>query len=167
MTVAEFDAIPNPPGGRNELYHGELVFVAYPKRPHVRAQMHLRRLLEGAAGEVGIVKEEMPFCPLPEHECWSADVALVLRDRWEAIDDWLAGAPELVIEVLSPSNRATEIRDKRQICLANGAKQFWAVDTSLRQVDVSTPDGHTVTYRGGAKIPLFFGGSIAVDDIFR
>ena len=81
-------------------------------------------------------------------------------------NDYLIGAPEIVVEVLSPSNTATEMLDKRNICLENGSREFWIVDTDHRQVEVSTPDGHTITYKSGQEIPLFFGGRLAVDAIF-
>ena len=166
MTFAEFEQTPNPPGGRYELHHGELVTVPFPQFPHVRAQWQLRRLLETAAGESGVVDEQMPYRPLPEHECWGADVAYMPKARWEAIDCYLAGAPELIVEVLSPSNTVAELHEKRKLCLENGAREFWTLDTKLKEVEVSTPDGHSLTYKTGQQIPLFFGGSLAVDAIF-
>jgi Uma2 family endonuclease len=166
MTFAEYEKIPNPPGGRYELYHGELVNVAYPLFPHVRTQWQLRRLLEKAAGDAGVVEKEMPFRPLPEHECWSADVAFISKARWDSIDRYLLGAPDLVVEVLSPSNTAAEMLDKRNVCLENGSREFWVVDADHRQVEVSTPDGRTMTYKAGQEIPLLFGGRLAVSAIF-
>ena len=168
MTFAEYEQIPNPPGGRYELRHGELVNVAYPQHPHVRVQWQLRRLLEDAAGEAGVVDKEMPFRPLPEYECWGADVAFLSKARWESIDRYLSGAPELVAEVLSPSNTAAEILDREKICLENGSREFWVLDADRRQVKVSTPDGRTVTYKSGQEIPLFFatGKTVSVDAIF-
>lgn len=169
MTFEEYDAIPNPPHGRYELHHGELVNVPFPEQPHVRAQWQLRRLLEQAAGKDGFVDEEIPYRPRPEHECWGADIAYMPRKRWDSIDRWLFGVPELVVEILSPSNRAAEMRDKRKMCLENGAREFWIVDLQQREVEISTPDGHSVTYRSGQQVPLFFatGATIAVDAIFE
>lgn len=166
MTFAEYEQIPNPPGGIYELRHGELVKVAFPKFPHVRAQRQLRRMLESAAGDAGIVTSEMPYRPLPEYECWGADVAFISKARWDSIEEYLFGAPELVVEVLSPSHTAAEMLDKRTLCLANGSREFWVVDTKYRLVDVSTPDGLTVTYKSGQEIPLLFGGRLSVDAIF-
>ena len=168
MTVAEYQQIPAPPGGRYELHHGELIKVAYPEFPHVRGQWQIRRLLEGAAGEAGVVEKEMPFRPLPEHECWSADVAFVSIERWQSIDRWLFGAPDLVVEVLSPSNTAGKMLDKEKMCLENGAVEFWVVDIDRQQIKVSTPDGHTITYKSGQEIALFFapGKSVSVSAIF-
>ena len=81
------------------------------------------------------------------------------------------GSPDLVVEVLSPSNTETEIRDKQKLCLETGSREFWIVDTDLREVEVSTSGGQTVTYKSGQEIPLFFvenpgGGRLAVDAIF-
>ena len=167
MTFAEYEQLPDPAGGRYELRHGELFTVAAPKFPHVRAQRQLRLLLERAAGDAGVSHTEMPYRPLPEHECWYADVAYVSKARWDAVEDYLFGAPELVIEVLSPSNTADELIEKRNLCLANGSREFWVVDAKRRQVEVSTPDGRAVTYKSGQKIPLFLGGRLSVDAIFE
>jgi Uma2 family endonuclease len=166
MTVAEYEKIPNPPGGVYELFHGELVEVRYPKYPHVRAQWQLRQLLQAAAGNAGVVHTEFPYRPLPEHECWAADVAYLTKKAWDSIDQYFMGPPELVVEVLSPSNKASVLHEKRQICLENGCREFWTVNTDLRKVEISTPDGHSITYKSGQQIPLFFGGQIPVDEIF-
>ena len=166
MTFAEFERMPNPPGARYELHHGELIRVTYPKNPHIQVQWQLRQLLQSAAGGAGRVYTEFPYRPLPEYECWGADVAYVATLRWKGIEDWLLGAPDLVIEVLSPSNTASEIEEKRKLCLENGSDEFWTVDTKKRQVEFSTPGGHTITYSSGQQIPLFFGGRIAVDEVF-
>ena len=166
MTFAEFDAIPDPHDGWYELHHGELVKVGNPKFPHVRVQWQIRRLLEAAVGRDGVIKEEMPYRPLPEHESWRADVVYISKARWDAIEDYLFGAPEMVIEVLSPSNTADEVTDKRSTCLENGCREFWVVNPKRRLVEVSTPDERTITYKSGQEIPLLFGGALAVDAIF-
>jgi Uma2 family endonuclease len=86
----------------------------------------------------------LPFRPLPEHELWAADVAYVSKERWEQIDpeDNLVGAPDLVIEVLSPSNTAAEINDRE--------------------------NGITTAFRAGQEILLRVCGSrsLKVDAIF-
>lgn len=168
ITFEEFAKIPNPPGGKYELHHGELVFVAPPKHGHNKMQARLMRLLDRAGAHAGEVTMELGFKPSREHEYWIADVAFVSRSRWDATpsDAYLSGSPELVIEVLSPSNSNAEMRDKRKICLENGAREFWVVDLNLREVEVSTPDGRSVTYKPGQQIPLFFDGTLAVDEIF-
>jgi Uma2 family endonuclease len=169
MTFAEFEQLPNPPEGyRLELRHGELFKVAPPKFDHSRVQWQLRRLLERAAGDAAIVTTELGFRPTQENEYLIADVALASMERWKSTDPkgYFSGAPEIVVEVLSPSNTATEMLDKEKLCLENGCLEFWIVDPALHLVKVSTPDGRAITYSPGQEIPLFFGGRLAVDSIF-
>lgn len=171
MTVEEFRKLPEDSGPvYHELRHGEVVPVTRPKLKHSLVQRKLRRLLEPLAESGSYVDVEVAFRPLPEHELWAADVAYIPRERFQQADpeDNFHGAPEIVIEVLSPSNTAAEIYDKEQLCLQNGAREFWVVDPDRRQVKVSTPNGHTITYQSGQQIPLplLGGAKLTVDDIF-
>ena len=170
LTFAEFAQLPDPKEGRYELRHGELVTVAPPIHEHYLVQRSLRRLLETTVGDKYEVETHMPFRAQPEHEYRVADVGLLSSNRWRQIPDdgFLAGAPDLVIEVLSPSNTASEIIDKKTLCLENGSREFWVVDSEHRQVEVSTPDGRTLTYKAGQQVPLYFAPDIhlAVDAIF-
>ena len=141
-----------------------------PKLKHHLIQSRLRDQLKALAPEGTFVEYELAFRALPEYELRVADVAYVSRERWEQTDpdDNFNGAPDLVIEVLSPSNTATEIYDKEKLCLENGSQEFWVVDPDHRQVKVSVPDGRTITYRSGQDVPLHFFGqrTLAVDAIF-
>src|SRR5262249_31698315 len=136
---------------------------------HYLIQRRLRSLLEQPAGESGIVEIEFAFRALPEHEYRRADVAYVSFERCRKTepDGYFQGAPDLAIEVLSPSNTATEILDKEKLCLENGCLQFWVVDMDRCQIKVSTPDGHTITYKSGQEIPILFGGVLSVSAVFE
>src|SRR5207302_1999812 len=98
-------------------------------------------------GESGVVVMEFSFRPVPQYEMRVADVAYISRSRSEQADPEgdFPGAPDLVIEILSPSNTLSEMYDREKLCLENGAQQFWVVDAERRQIKVSTPDGLTVT----------------------
>jgi Uma2 family endonuclease len=169
MTFEEFAQLPEPKGFRYELHHGELVEVPFPKMTHTRVQHRLRQLLENFAGGA-IVATEFGFRAVPESEYRRADVSYIVKERWDApsADDDFHGAPELVIEVLSPSNTELEMRDKRKLCLAHGSLEFWVVDPEQREIDVYTRDGRSITYGPGQQIPLFFtaGAGVPVDAIF-
>jgi Uma2 family endonuclease len=139
LTFAEFEQLPDPKTGRYELRHGELVTVAFPVHERFLAQRGLRRLLEAVTGDEYEVETRMPFRAQPEHEYRVADVGL-----------------------------ASEIIDKKTLCLENGSREFWVVDIEHRQVEVSTPDGRTQTYKAGQRVPLYFapGTHLAVDAAF-
>ncbi len=170
MTVEQFRQLPETGPFYYELRHGELVQVTRPKVKHYLIQERLRDLLKPLAPAGALVGYEVAFRALPEYELRVADVAYLSASRWQQVDpeDNIHGAPELVIEVLSPSNTAAEINDKEKLCLENGAREFWVIDCDLCQVKVSSPDGMTTTYRRGQAIPLrvFGAGALKVDDIF-
>jgi Uma2 family endonuclease len=171
MTFAEFEQLPDPKFGHYELHHGELVEVAPPKHKHHRVQDQLVYLLIEPARTAGRVTMELGFRPVPDLEYWEADFAFISHTRYDQTprEGTFSGAPELVTEVLSPSNTAAEIRTKRKLCLENGSVEFWVADADQREIEVWTPDGRSVTYRAGERIPLFFapGSFVSVDAIFE
>lgn len=171
MTVAEYAQVPPPPDGRWELRNGELVKVTFPIQRHSDVVVALLRALFARSGTQYIVAPEYAFRPKPEYEVRAADVAVVARARWSAVDraSWLKGAPEIAIEVLSPSNTAVEMREKAGLCLENGAFEFWVVDPQQKSVTVETPDRRAITYVSGDAIPLPLFDSappLTVDEIF-
>lgn len=171
MTVEEFRKLPEEKGEvYHELHHGELVALTRPKPRHILIQHNLYDLLKRIAPAKGFVALEFPFRALPEWDYRVSDVCYIAPERWLNLDldEDLRGAPDLVIEVLSPSNTFFEILDKEKVCLENGAREFWVVDPERRQVKITTPDGITVTYHSGQAITLrlFQDSEISVEDIF-
>jgi Uma2 family endonuclease len=168
ITVEEYERIPDPPGGRHELHHGELAFVTYPVWEHKDLQRRLRKLLETMAEPLGfIVDTGYPYRPFPENEVWGADVACVSGPRYR-VKKWLVGSPELVIEVKSPSNTKAEMHDKAMTTLAGaGAVEFWIVDAETRTVLVHRKAGGMSVYSSDDSVPLqMFGSRIAVAELF-
>jgi len=171
ITVEAFRRLPEDSGPvYHELRHGEVFAVTRPKLKHFLIQRNLRELLASLAEPGSYVDTVVAFRPLPEYELWVADVAYVCAERFRQADpnDNIRGAPELVVEVLSPSNTA-EMLDRERVCLANGSREFWVVDPDRGQVKISTPDGQTVTWQADGEIPVPFGNRAKskVADILR
>jgi Uma2 family endonuclease len=156
MTVEGFLRLPEPPEGHHELHHGEVVVMPPPKKRHQRIQNRLQCLLQRLLGDRFVAHMEMAFRPAIEHEVWVADVGCVSVERDEATGDeeYLMGAPDLVIEGLSPSNTMDEVLDRQDICLANGCLAFWTVDPRRKSEMVTTAGGKTITYDSYMKMPL-------------
>jgi Uma2 family endonuclease len=166
VSFAEFELLQDPPSGRYELRSGEVVLVPPPKLPHYLEQLRLRDLLSPHAPVGYIVGTEFAYRPSSGYDYLVADVAIARLDQMTG--DYFDGAPLLAIEILSPSNTAREMLDKEQICLENGAQEFWVVDDQRKQVKVTSVSGHTAIYKTSQQIPLFFapGQSLPVDAIF-
>ena len=101
-----------------------------------------------------------------ERDLRVAEVAFVSWARWNSVEseDILAGAPELVIEVLSPSNTASEMYEREKLCLENGSIQFWTVDLSRRQIRVGTKNLPPRFYESNQEISLEFRPGFASRD---
>lgn len=168
-TVEEYRNLPGRQDAIQELHWGVVVTLTRPKMRHAKLQSRLARLLRPKAEPLGVVETEVAFRALPQYELRGADVAFVSQHRWDTTgdDDNLHGSPELVIEVLSPSDTKAEIQEKAALCLSTGAQEFWVADPVRKTVSVTTVAGRPVLYRMGDTIPLpMFGGELAVCDIF-
>jgi Uma2 family endonuclease len=169
MTFEEFLRLPDPPDGHYELHHSEVVLMPPRKRQHVKIQQVLLELFLPLTHGKGFVTIEFPFRPEPEYEAWQADLAFVVKGRWEKDDaDYFSGAPDLVIEVLSYTNTAVELVDRQDECLSNGCSAFWTVDPMRWLAFVTTPDHRTLTFDTSMSIPLPepLSGTIPVAAIF-
>ena len=84
------------------------------------------------SGEVGIYIRREP------DTVRAADVAFISHERYEQVrsDSYLDVAPELVVEILSPSDRWSDLQEKLGDYFAAGVQIVWLVDPQLAQVHV-------------------------------
>ena len=87
----------------------------------------------------------------PDH--WRAfDAAYISHERVPPTgipDGYWEVAPELVVEVVSPGNRADEIRTKASEYLSIGVQLVWVIYPTMRLIDVYRPGQPTLTLQGG------------------
>jgi Uma2 family endonuclease len=100
----------------------------------------------------------------------SPDAAVVRRDRLaEPPDSFVPLAPDLAVEVLSPSDRMADALAKIATYLDAGVRLVWLVDPASRTVTIFGPDaipttlGADDTLDGGDVLPGF---SVPVMEIF-
>jgi Uma2 family endonuclease len=124
---------------RHELVAGVIVAEPFPTPRHDRAVRRLRRILEEFVeahglgevfGDTGYVLARDP------DTVRGPDLSFVSRERLSNLDDarWFSGAPDLAVEILSPSNRRGELHAKVADYLAAGTRLVWVVDPSKRAV---------------------------------
>jgi len=117
--------------------------------------------------KLGKVYDSSTGFRLPEDLLLSPDVSFVSKARLKEIevapDKFLAGAPDLVIEVLSPSDRMAQIKRKLEHYFEHGGKLAWLVNWRKQQVHVYTPNTDNITeltapedvLNGGVVLPGF------------
>lgn len=168
-TVEEFLDAELPDDSGWILIDGEAVGVTFPALRHTQLQTVVYKLLDLLSHGRAFVTIEMPF-RLPGNNLWRADVGATRIDR---LPDPLRkkvfeGSPDLVIEILSPSNTKAAIAMYRRECMKNGTEEFWVVNDDARTVTRYTREGGTV-YGEGSAVPvaLFGNSSIDIDRIFQ
>ena len=82
------------------------------------------------------------------------DLAVVRKTRTEDLHraGFLRGAPDLAVEIVSPSNKAGEIQGKVAEYLAAGALLVWVVYPQTRTVAVHEPGGSARFFTGSERL---------------
>jgi Uma2 family endonuclease len=176
MTADELLAMPDD-GIRYELVRGELIKMTPPPgHEHGLVTMNLaghlfefvkaNQLGKVLAAETGFRIEQNP------DTVQAPDVAFIRRERIEKkgkIQGYWPGAPDLAVEVISPSDTVSRIEGKVSEWLTAGSKQVWVVSSKLRTITIysSLTDITTLTEKdrlsGGEIVPGF---ELAVAEIF-
>jgi len=147
MTADELWRLPDD-GQRHELVAGELRTMAPSGSQHgrvtVRVTVPLGQYVE--AHELGVVfGAETGFWIAEKPDTVRApDVAFVRRERAEAVGDvtgYWPGAPDLGVEVISPSDLYTEVDEKVAMWLERGARMVLVVNPRRRTIAVHRPGG--------------------------
>lgn len=161
-----------PDDGRYEIIDGRLVMSPAPDIAHQRVLRKLERFLElwSLAKDTG----EVFFAPcdvvLSPQDIYQPDLLFVSRVRSSIITRQnIQGAPDLIVEILSPGTARQDWRDKKVVYQRHGVTHYWLVDPhrhfllayrledgAYREVgrvqkdDIFEPEGFP-----GLSIPLF------------
>jgi Uma2 family endonuclease len=171
MTVGDLERLPDD-GMRYELTEGKLITMPPPKPRHVIVSHNLYDSLSAATRERGLgrVFVEMPYLlSRDQHTLRVPDVSFLRSERARELrdDEYLDGAPDLAVEVVSPSETAVDLDEKIRQYLAGGAAIVWAVYPKTRTVHVYKADGtiQVVSEDGLLEAPdLLPGWSVRVGD---
>lgn len=127
-------------GNRYEAIGGELYVTPPPRVPHHRIAMRLVEALLPLLKQAG--HGELFFAPVgvefPDtREGLQPDILFVSNERLDTIgEDWLRGAPDLVIEILSPGTAARDRNTKPKLYQRHGVAEYWIVDPGSETVEV-------------------------------
>jgi Uma2 family endonuclease len=165
ITIEEFDKLDLPENRKWELHGGEIVEMANPSLNHKRLQHRISRLFEQAFPAAEVL-EEYPFKIQSTNDERSADVGVANKERALASpgSGALDGAPELVVEVLSPSNLILKMKHYQRLCFQNGTQVFLIVDPEDNTVEVYLePDTRQSLLKVGDALRLsLFGTEVSI-----
>lgn len=175
MTSEDLLRIPDD-GYRYELLEGELKKMAPASHQHGSTIMNVSTPLDqhvraNNLGKVYAAETGFKITTNPD-TVRAPDVAFVSRERLEEVGDvqgYWPGAPDLVIEVISPGDIYIEVEEKvfdwlkagaRMVVVINPRKQIVTIRCSINDIVTLTAND---TLDGGDVVP---GWSMPVKDIF-
>lgn len=134
-----------------QLIDGELIMSPAPTTNHQRVLRELFKNLNGFK-----LKGELFFSPIDlyidQKNVLQPDLVYIAEANRHIITErGLEGAPELVVEVVSPSNSYIDRYTKKKKYLEFGVKEYWIIDPGNKTLEIYTSDsGRPDLYLAGA-----------------
>jgi Uma2 family endonuclease len=164
-------------GRRHEILDGEHFVVPAPTLRHqsVVSNLHLALGLFVRTHRLGRVWTAPVDVVLSDVDILQPDLVFVAESRGDLLaGTHVQGAPDLVVEVLSPSTRRTDLVTKRHLYEKHGVSEYWVVDPEIETVEIYrlTENGFRreaqASLEGGEDLrsPLFPGLVLELREIF-
>lgn len=164
-----------PAGLRYELVEGDMRMVPSPGTYHQEVSLRLKLELIAwvKTHDLGKVYDAPLDVVLSEHNVVQPDILYVSRDRLGIIKQaniW--GAPDLVIEILSPSTSEWDRMTKRRAYAKFGVQEMWIVDPEGKSIEVAARQGNDLvtlqvySRRATLVSPLLPGFTLELDVLF-
>ena len=133
-----------PEGVRAELIDGEFWDLAAPSRKHqeivIEVSTRLKRFIEEHGGPCKVYPAPFAVNLFADDSTFVEPDVLVVCDRDKLSDRGCEGAPDLVVEVVSPSNPDMDYVSKLSLYREAGVREYWICDPQQER---------TVVYRFG------------------
>jgi Uma2 family endonuclease len=172
-TYHDLELMPND-RHRYEVVEGDLIVTPAPTTTHQkvskRIQFELMVQIERAGA--GFVYDAPVDVIFSETSTVEPDLLVVRAGRKNIISErGIEGAPDLIVEILSPSTARNDRELKRKLYADRGVREYWIVDPAARSIEVLALSGASyesaAVYGPGATVTSsVFALSVEIDPIF-
>ena len=173
LTVADY--MNTPDDVRYQLIDGELILAPSPTDKHQVVSFQLAMALYQFVQrhDLGAVRVALLDVVFPNHEVFQPDLLFVSDDRADIITEAnIQGAPDLVVEILSPSSARYDRGHKQTVYDREGVREYWIVDPATETVEVRSAGdtGWTLTaiygFEDDLVSPLLPGLAVDLGQVF-
>lgn len=174
LTYADYLQIDD--GRQYELIEGELILTPSPGFLHQHTAASVGWLLRAYVDKhnMGLVLFAPFDVVLADNLVLQPDILYLSRERFGLLtENCLKGAPDLVVEVLSPASGRRDRLEKSRLYLKHGVKEYWVVDPSAQTVEIFSAGEKGWLLAGvygpedTLNSPLFPGFAAHGEEIFR
>lgn len=165
-----------PEGAPYQLIEGELVMTPSPTTFHqiISGNIFIKMTAFVKEKGAGLVLFAPVAMYIDDENVFQPDLIFVSKQSREMVkDDGIHGAPDLIIEILSPSTAYYDIKKKYKSYEKIGVKEYWIVDPEMKSVDLFslTEQGKfiqsaSLAEKGTVKSAVINGFEITLGEIF-
>lgn len=174
FTYEDYKSLPESETKRYELLEGELVMVPSPTFEHQSISGGLFVALWDFVEEHGLgVVVGAPLDVVLGEDVVQPDILYVSKRRSRIIThEEIRGAPDLVVEILSPATAQRDRAYKKRLYARHGVKEYWIVDPDAKMIEVLSLGERGFESvglyhaNGTLSSPLLAGLKIALKEIF-
>lgn len=164
-----------PEGTGVQIIEGYMVQEPSPTYGHQNILLHLSFLIQSYLLKYPI--GELCISPLDvileNQEIYQPDLIFILNENKSIIKDHITGAPDLVIEIISPGSIKYDRGHKKDVYQKNGVKEYWLIDQLNQTIEIYTLANGAYTLSiiensaGTITSQILKGFTIKVSDLFR
>ena len=160
---------------RYELLNGELILFPSPREIHqfILSVLHLRIGAFARERNLGKVYFSPFDVVLSDTDVVQPDLLFISNERTEIITpDNVQGAPDLVVEILSPATAERDRTLKLDLYLKHGVQEYWLVDPEAKTIMVLLRGESRFEVEGmygegqTLRSPTLAGFSVALEEVF-
>ncbi len=108
--------------------------ATYHQRISKRLEWELLKLEEKGLGEVLDAPVDVYFS---ETETYQPDLLFITKERLDIIgEEKIEGAPDLIMEILSPATAYYDLKPKFHVYEQSGVKEYWVVDPIEKSIEI-------------------------------
>jgi Uma2 family endonuclease len=160
-------------GNLYEVLNGQLIMAAAPILRHQEVSGNIYELLRAFARSKKLGKVyDAPIDVVLGDDVVEPDIVFISHERKEIMSrERITGAPDLIVEVLSLSTSAHDLRYKWDLYARSGVREYWVVNPEAETVEVlMLADGiyqrHALGEKEGAVTSKVLEGlSVAMRDV--
>jgi Uma2 family endonuclease len=126
-------------GNRYEVINGELIMVAAPNTGHqiISAYIEVELYNFVKTKQLGQVLDAPIDVILSESNVVQPDILFISKENSSIITEKnIAGAPDLIIEIISPSSAYYDLLEKKELYAVHGVREYWIVEPKKQWIEV-------------------------------
>jgi Uma2 family endonuclease len=138
LTYDDYARLTPTDSGNYELHNGKIIFMPSPLTPHQNISMNLSVEMGGfiRQNKLGKLLAAPMDVRFTANDVVQPDLLFISNEKLDRIKRIVEGAPDLVVEIKSDGNTATDMSYKKYLYETNGVIEYWIVYPNKKTISV-------------------------------